>query len=258
MVDDGDNVSDKDRYNRFSEDWRYHHRLIWEIPSVAAAIFVGIVTVSYVYLDLLLRVMTLVAGTVLIFALAFAVRKHRFGADLRTNFLYDIAADKERFPILSSKGSDHLRKSEQEEYDRETALETWKKVEKIPENKVDRNKVRSGTLKELQEFANSVDIRKWNQKLMDLLKFMWLTRHFRKPKKPNRRIAISWSAEVNLIRFMYFIAALLLFLCIFEGILTANRINVLIGEEISGIEILINVTASNPEVKEVIETIIPP
>jgi hypothetical protein len=34
-----DPISPNNRYNRYAEDWRYHHKLVWEIPSVSAAIF---------------------------------------------------------------------------------------------------------------------------------------------------------------------------------------------------------------------------
>jgi hypothetical protein len=48
-----DPISPSDRYNRYAEDWRYHHKLVWEIPSVSAAIFGGITIASYAYLKLL-------------------------------------------------------------------------------------------------------------------------------------------------------------------------------------------------------------
>jgi len=70
-----------DRYNRHAEDWRFHHKLIWEIPSVSAAIFGAIIIVSYAYLELLLQSALLGVGALLIFILALAVRKHRCGAD---------------------------------------------------------------------------------------------------------------------------------------------------------------------------------
>jgi hypothetical protein len=101
-------ITDRDRYNRFSEDWRFHHKLIWEIPSVASAIFIGILTISYLGLDLLLRAAVLGIGALLVLGLTFSVRKHRFGADLRTHFLEEIGQDKDRFPIRSPEGLDHL------------------------------------------------------------------------------------------------------------------------------------------------------
>lgn len=91
-----------DRYNRHAEDWRFHHKLIWEIPSVSAAIFGAIIIVSYAYLELLLQSALLGVGALLIFILALAVRKHRCGADLRTNFLEDLGRDCQVFPIRST------------------------------------------------------------------------------------------------------------------------------------------------------------
>jgi hypothetical protein len=35
------NIGPADRYDRYAADWRFHHKLIWEIPSVSAAIFGG-------------------------------------------------------------------------------------------------------------------------------------------------------------------------------------------------------------------------
>ncbi|MGA9933851.1 MAG: hypothetical protein WBP83_01900 [Nitrososphaeraceae archaeon] len=98
-----------DRYNRYAEDWRFHHKLIWEIPSVSAAIFGAIIIAPYAYLELLLQSALLGVGALLIFILALAVRKHRFGADLRTNFLEDLGRDRQVFPIRSTEGLRYLR-----------------------------------------------------------------------------------------------------------------------------------------------------
>lgn len=104
-----ESVSPTDRYNRFAEDWRFHHKLIWEIPSVSAAIFGGIIVASYAYLELLPQTLLLGVGAFLIFVLGIAVRKHRFGADLRTNFLDDLGHDRPCFPLRSSEGLKYLR-----------------------------------------------------------------------------------------------------------------------------------------------------
>ena len=92
MADNEHDITDKDRYNRFSEDWRFHYKLIWEIPSVASAIFIGILAISYISLDFLLRAAALGVGAALILGLTFSVRKHRFG----------LSKDEERFPVRSS------------------------------------------------------------------------------------------------------------------------------------------------------------
>jgi hypothetical protein len=101
-------ITDRDRYNRYSEDWRFHHKLIWEIPGVASAIFIGILTISYLSLDLLLRAAALGVGAALVMGLTFSVRKHRFGADLRTNFLDELDGSN-KFPIRSDKGLEYLK-----------------------------------------------------------------------------------------------------------------------------------------------------
>jgi hypothetical protein len=38
MTNNENGITDWDRYNRYSEDWRFHHKLIWEIPSVASIV----------------------------------------------------------------------------------------------------------------------------------------------------------------------------------------------------------------------------
>ena len=103
------NIRAADRYNRYAEDWRFHHKLIWEIPSVSAAIFGGIIIASYAYLELLPRSALLGVGALLIFVLSVAVRKHRFGSELRTNFLEDLGHDRQFFPIRSEEGLRYLR-----------------------------------------------------------------------------------------------------------------------------------------------------
>jgi hypothetical protein len=82
------------QYDRLAEDWRFHHNLIWQIPSVAIAIIGGIVTVSYQFLNGLPRVILLSIGSALIFALTIALAKHRLGADARTQFLCDLGGDR--------------------------------------------------------------------------------------------------------------------------------------------------------------------
>jgi hypothetical protein len=110
-------IDSVDRYNRYAEDWRFHHKLIWEIPSVAMAILAGILTISFSFLGPLPRVILLGLGTVLIFGLFLAVLKHRFGADLRTGFLEDLGQDIDTFPIRSGsdKGLGYLNKKREEE-----------------------------------------------------------------------------------------------------------------------------------------------
>lgn len=44
------------------EDWRFHHKLIWEIPSVTFAILGGLLTISYSFLGLLPRLIFLILG----------------------------------------------------------------------------------------------------------------------------------------------------------------------------------------------------
>jgi hypothetical protein len=89
-----DRIDDKHRYNRYAEDWRFHHRLIWEIPGITSAIFGGIVVASFSLLGFLPRIFLLGVGMILMLVLTLAVRKHRVGADLRTNFLEEIGNDK--------------------------------------------------------------------------------------------------------------------------------------------------------------------
>lgn len=125
-----DHIDDKNRYNRYAEDWRFHHRLIWEIPGVTSAIFGGIVVASFSLLGFLPRIFLLSVGMVLMLVLTLAVRKHRFGADLRTNFLEEISCDKMKFPIRSEEGLKYLRARNQRKRRRDgwlitTRSEVW-------------------------------------------------------------------------------------------------------------------------------------
>jgi hypothetical protein len=61
---------------------------------------------------------------ILMLVLTLAVRKHRFGADLRTNFLEEIGIDKTRFPIRSKEGLDYLKDRGQRTNDRHNWLIT--------------------------------------------------------------------------------------------------------------------------------------
>jgi hypothetical protein len=70
-----DPIDHKDRYIRYAEDWRFHHRLIWEIPGVTSAIFGGIVVASFSLLGFLPRIFLLGVGMILMLVLTLAVRK---------------------------------------------------------------------------------------------------------------------------------------------------------------------------------------
>jgi hypothetical protein len=48
-------------------------------------------------------------GSIFDIILALAVRKHRFGADLRTNFLEELGHERNVFPIRSEEGLRYLR-----------------------------------------------------------------------------------------------------------------------------------------------------
>jgi hypothetical protein len=64
------------QYERLVEDWRFQHKLIWEIPSVAIAIMTGIlfaVYTQYENLNPIIRVVMLFAGSALFFALTIAL-----------------------------------------------------------------------------------------------------------------------------------------------------------------------------------------
>jgi hypothetical protein len=214
MADNENSVTDRDRYNRYSEDWRFHHRLIWEIPSVASAILIGILTVSYFYLDLIPRAIALLVGAALILALAHSVRKHRFGADLRTNFLYDISGKDMDRQIRSAEGLEYLKKNEEEEYTKKKQWDSKSKLQKL-------------------SF--------WDR-----------------PKKYKKRYLIKISAEVNLIGFMFFAAILISALCLYEAVLTASRIGVLIAEGVPILDIMKNITSfKNLQTKEIGVTLKP-
>jgi hypothetical protein len=75
------------QYQRLAEDWRFHHKLIWEIPAVAVTIMTGILVVSYSQLESYPRLILLSIGAVLLFGFTVAAVKHRFGADYRSTYL---------------------------------------------------------------------------------------------------------------------------------------------------------------------------
>jgi hypothetical protein len=124
MTNNEHSITDRERYNRFSEDWRFEHKLIWEIPSVTFAILGGLLTISYSFLGLLPRLIFLILGAVVVFGLTLAVHKHRFGADLRTSFLEDIGQDRERFPIRTEEAIKYLKEKKKEEEKKEGKIGT--------------------------------------------------------------------------------------------------------------------------------------
>ena len=83
------------QYERLTEDWRFHHKLIWEIPTVAVAIMAGIFVVSYTQLQSFpqIRILLLFVGGFLLFGLTVAVVKHRFNADYRSEYIEDTERD---------------------------------------------------------------------------------------------------------------------------------------------------------------------
>ena len=94
------------QYDRLAEDWRLHHNLVWQIPSVAIAIIGGILTVSYSFLDGMPRAVLLGIGSVLIFALTTALPKHRLGADGRSQFLLDLETEIFKVKPIPTKTND--------------------------------------------------------------------------------------------------------------------------------------------------------
>jgi hypothetical protein len=102
MTDNEKGITDGNRYNRYAEDWRFQHKLIWEIPTVTMAIIAGILTVAFSFIGLSWpRLAVLSLGTLLIFSLAVAVFKHRYGADLRTKWLEDLDKEGYKYRIKS-------------------------------------------------------------------------------------------------------------------------------------------------------------
>jgi Na+/glutamate symporter len=77
------------QYERLTEDWRFHHKLVWEIPAVAIAIMTGILAVSYTQLSSypVPRIILLFVGGFLMLGLTIAVVKHRFNADYRSQYI---------------------------------------------------------------------------------------------------------------------------------------------------------------------------
>lgn len=71
-------------------------------------------TISYLSLDLLLRAAALGVGAALVMGLTLSVRKHRFGVDLRTNFLDELDGSN-KFPIRSDKGLEYLNNRDERE-----------------------------------------------------------------------------------------------------------------------------------------------
>jgi hypothetical protein len=84
---DGPGEASIKQYERLTEDWRFQHRLIWEIPTIGVTIMAGILAVSYTQLHTWPRFILLSVGALLLFGLAIAVVKHRFGADYRSQYI---------------------------------------------------------------------------------------------------------------------------------------------------------------------------
>lgn len=89
MSPDKDNEARLKQYERLTEDWRFHHKLVWEIPAVAIAIMTGILAVSYTQLSCYAvpRIILLFVGGFLLLWLSVAVVKHRFNADYRSQYI---------------------------------------------------------------------------------------------------------------------------------------------------------------------------
>ena len=66
----------------------------------------------------------------MIFGLAVAVFKHRFGTDLRTSFLEDLGQDRKLFPVRSDEGLNYLNKKRREEETEEARKENRKEKNK--------------------------------------------------------------------------------------------------------------------------------
>jgi hypothetical protein len=102
------------QYERLTEDWRFHHKLIWEIPTVAVAIMAGILAVSYTQLESssVPRIILLFVGGGLLFGLTVAVVKHRFNADYRTVYIEDTERDLgiPVYPLKTDKMRDKMKK----------------------------------------------------------------------------------------------------------------------------------------------------
>ena len=100
------------QYERLAEDWRFQHRLIWEIPTVGVAIMAGILAVSYTQLNAWPRSVLLSVGALLLFGLAIAIAKHRFGADYRSQYIEELESRLgiPVFPLITREALAKMRK----------------------------------------------------------------------------------------------------------------------------------------------------
>jgi uncharacterized membrane protein len=101
------------QFERLTEDWRLQHRLIWEIPTVGITIMAGILVVSYAQLQTWPRFILLSLGALLLFGLAIAVVKHRFGADYRSQYIQEIESEL-GIPVFPLPTKDAIEKMEKD------------------------------------------------------------------------------------------------------------------------------------------------
>jgi hypothetical protein len=100
------------QYERLTEDWRFQHKLIWEIPTVGVTIMTGILAVSYTQLNTWPRFILLSVGAILLFGLAIAVVKHRFGADYRSQYIEEFESKLgiPVFPLSTKEALEKMKK----------------------------------------------------------------------------------------------------------------------------------------------------
>jgi hypothetical protein len=97
------------QYERLAEDWRFHHKLIWEIPAVAVTIMTGILAVSYSQLQSYPRLILLSLGAVLLFGFATAAGKHRFGADYRSAYIVKTESELKVLPLRTEESIQKMK-----------------------------------------------------------------------------------------------------------------------------------------------------
>jgi hypothetical protein len=89
-------ISDKEQYDRLTQDWRQIHNVIWGIPSVAISIISAVIIVAYQpQLEGWPRILTLGVGSIFLFSMTVEIVKKRLTMDAISARMQRIEGKKE-------------------------------------------------------------------------------------------------------------------------------------------------------------------
>jgi len=112
-------LSIQDQYERFAQDWRQIHTVVWGIPNVAVAILTGVIVAAYQDpLNGWPRIIVLSVGSILLFALTVELVEKRIFMNAITARMITLEEDNNLKPFRIRK---HDIKKELDDYDERMA-----------------------------------------------------------------------------------------------------------------------------------------